>query len=90
MKPDVIWRCNGTTSALNRAARYDADAFEDVAGDPLETLRALIAESKIDLPADLPQAAAGLFGYLGYDMIRLIEHLPNVNPDPLGLPDAMQ
>uniref|UniRef100_UPI0035683502 anthranilate synthase component I n=1 Tax=Sulfitobacter sp. TaxID=1903071 RepID=UPI0035683502 len=82
-------RCNGTTSALNRAARYDADAFEDVAGDPLETLRALIAESKIDLPADLPQAAAGLFGYLGYDMIRLIEHLPNVNPDPLGLPDAM-
>jgi anthranilate synthase component 1 len=89
MKPDLIWRCNGTTSAINRAARYDADAFEDVAGDPLDTLRALIAESKIDLPADLPQAAAGLFGYLGYDMIRLVEHLPNVNPDPLGLPDAM-
>ena len=89
MKPDLIWRCNGTTSAVNRAARYDADAFEDVAGDPLDTLRALIAESRIDLPDDLPQAAAGLFGYLGYDMIRLVEHLPNVNPDPLGLPDAM-
>ncbi|HAG25289.1 MAG TPA: anthranilate synthase component I, partial [Rhodobacter sp.] len=29
------------------------------------------------------------FGYLGYDMIRLVEHLPNVNPDPLGLPDAI-
>ena len=39
--------------------------------------------------ADLPGAAAGLFGYLGYDMIRLVEHLPNVNPDPLGLPDAV-
>ncbi len=89
MKPDLIWRCKGTTSAVNRAARYDADAFEDAAGNPLDTLRALIAECKIDLPADLPQAAAGLFGYLGYDMIRLVEHLPNVNPDPLGLPDAM-
>ncbi|MFW5881420.1 MAG: anthranilate synthase component I family protein, partial [Roseicyclus sp.] len=30
-----------------------------------------------------------LFGYLGYDMIRLVEHLPAVNPDPLGLPDAV-
>jgi anthranilate synthase component 1 len=28
------------------------------------------------MPADLPAAAAGLFGYLGYDMIRLVEHLP--------------
>ncbi|MDG1168856.1 MAG: chorismate-binding protein, partial [Sulfitobacter sp.] len=89
MKPDLIWRCRGETSAINRAARYDAEAFEDVPGNPLDVLRAIIAESKIDLPEDLPQAAAGLFGYLGYDMIRLVEHLPNVNPDPLGLPDAL-
>ena len=89
MKPDLIWRCRGETSAVNRAARYDADAFEDVAGNPLDVLRGLIAESKIELPEDLPQSAAGLFGYLGYDMIRLVEHLPNVNPDPLGLPDAV-
>ena len=33
--------------------------------------------------------AAGLFGYLGYDMVRLVERLPDVNPDPLGLPDAV-
>ncbi|MCI5111529.1 MAG: anthranilate synthase component I [Marivita sp.] len=89
MKPDVIWQCHGTESRINRAARYDPDAFDPLEGDPLTTLRALIAESKIDLPADLPQAAAGLFGYLGYDMIRLVEHLPHINPDPLGLPDAV-
>jgi anthranilate synthase component 1 len=41
------------------------------------------------MPADLPAAAAGLFGYLGYDMIRLVEHLPNINPDPIGVPDAV-
>ena len=89
MKPDLIWRCDGDTSQINRMARYDADAFEPVAGNPLDALRNLIDESRIDLPDDLPQAAAGLFGYLGYDMIRLVEHLPHVNPDPLSLPDAL-
>lgn len=89
MKPDLIWRCRGETSQVNRAARYDPDAFEDVDGNPLDVLRELIAESRIDLPDNLPQSAAGLFGYLGYDMIRLVEHLPNVNPDVLGVPDAM-
>jgi anthranilate synthase component 1 len=89
LKPDLIWECRGETSRLNRQARYDRDAFEDIPGPPLDALRAVIAESRIDLPADLPAAAAGLFGYLGYDMIRLVERLPNVNPDPLGLPDAV-
>ncbi|MFK7745423.1 MAG: anthranilate synthase component I [Roseobacter sp.] len=89
MKPDLIWRCRGDQSEVNRTARYDADAFTPIDGNPLDALRDLIAESKIDLPIDLPQAAAGLFGYLGYDMVRLVEHLPDVNPDPLGLPDAV-
>ncbi|WIY24916.1 anthranilate synthase component I [Parasedimentitalea psychrophila] len=89
MKPDLVWRCHGETSALNRSARFDAEDFTDQTGNPMDNLRALIAESRIDLPEDLPQAAAGLFGYLGYDMVRLVEHLPNVNPDPLGLPDAL-
>ena len=89
MKPDLIWACDGKTSRINRNAKIDADAFEPLDGDPLDTLRALIAESRIEMPDDLPASAAGLFGYLGYDMIRLVEHLPNVNPDPLGIPDAI-
>jgi len=89
MKPDLIWRARGEQAEINRAARFDPDGFAPQAGNPLDTLRALLAESRIDLPDDLPQAAAGLFGYLGYDMIRHVEHLPNVNPDPLGLPDAV-
>jgi len=89
MNPDLIWECRGTTSRINRAARFDDAAFTPLDDDPLTSLRALIAESRIELPAGLPAASAGLFGYLGYDMIRLIEHLPDVNPDPLGLPDAM-
>ncbi len=89
MKPDLIWRCHGEQSALNRSARFDADDFVTQDGHPMDNLRALIAECRIDLPDEMPQAAAGLFGYLGYDMVRLVEHLPDVNPDPLGLPDAV-
>jgi anthranilate synthase component 1 len=88
-KPDLVWECHGNTSRLNRSARYDRDAFEPCAEPPLQAIRDLLAESAIDMPDDLPAAAAGLFGYLGYDMIRLVEHLPDVNPDPLGLPDAV-
>ena len=89
MKPDVIWQCHGTSARINRQARFDPESFEDDDADPLGSLRALIEESRIELPDDLPAASAGLFGYLGYDMIRLVEHLPDVNPDPLGLPDAV-
>lgn len=89
MKPDLIWKCHGTTASINRDARFDPQAFTALSGAPLDTMRALIAESRVDLPEGLPAIASGLFGYLGYDMIRLVEHLPNINPDPLGLPDAV-
>jgi len=89
MKPDLIWKCQGSESFINRDARFDDEAFTPVQAPPLEALRALLAESFIDLPEDFPQASAGLFGYLGYDMIRLVEDLPDMNPDPLALPDAV-
>ena len=88
LKPDLIWECRGTGSRVNRAARWDPDAWDD-AGEPLAAIRALLDESRIDLPDGLPAASAGLFGFLGYDMIRLVERLPDVNPDPLDLPDAV-
>lgn len=89
MKPDLIWKCEGNQSYLNRDARFDQDGFVLQSDPPLEALRTLLAEIHIDIPDDLPQSSAGLFGYLGYDMVRLVEHLPNVNPDPIGLPDAV-
>jgi anthranilate synthase component I len=88
MKPDLVWQCRGTQSRINREARFDRQSFTDLPGPPLQTLRDLLAECRIEMPGDLPAVSAGLFGYLGYDMIRLVEHLPDVNPDPLDLPDA--
>ncbi len=89
LKPDLIWRFNGTQSEINRNARFDPDDFHPQTDGPLENLRSLIEECHMQMPDDLPSAAAGLFGYLGYDTIRLVEHLPDINPDPIGLPDGV-
>ena len=89
IEPDLVWRTNGRTAEINRNARSKPDAFTPCPEPPLAALRALIAESRIDLPETLPPMAAGVFGYLGYDMVRLMEDLPQANPDPIGLPDAI-
>lgn len=57
--------------------------------DPLASLRKAIAAMRIDLPEGTPPIAAGLFGYLGYDLVRAVERLPGNAPDPLGLPDGL-
>ena len=89
LDPDTIWRANGTTAEINRAARVDQHAFAPCGAPPLAALRAFIAESRIDIPDGLPPMAAGVFGYLGYDTVRLIEEIGPPNPDALGIPDAI-
>ena len=89
LKPDLIWRCFGTRAEVNRHARHDLAKFEPCPGHALAELRSLIDEARIALPEGLPPMAAGLFGFMGYDMVRLMERLPDANPDPLGLPDAV-
>ena len=93
LKPDLIWRCVGKTAEINRNARFDPDAFEpcpiSAESGPLVSLRALVQESKIDLPPELPPMAAGLVGYMSYDMVRQAEKLPDNNPDTIGVPDGV-
>ncbi|MGB1895355.1 MAG: anthranilate synthase component I [Candidatus Puniceispirillaceae bacterium] len=89
IKPDLIWRSRGREVFINRAPATQPDAFvkqEDI--NPLDSLRALLEESAMPSTAPLPPMAAGLFGYLGYDMIRHVEILPDNNPDKLDVYDS--
>ncbi|MEE9272292.1 MAG: anthranilate synthase component I [Robiginitomaculum sp.] len=88
--PDLIWRANGDVceSAIG-AEEIKANTYRTLGDKPIESLRQLILDSSVDIPEGVPPMAAGLFGYLGYDMIRQVEHLPNQNPDPIGTPDAL-
>jgi anthranilate synthase component 1 len=89
LKPDLIWRCKGDKAEINREALVDQDAFVEDERPTIESLRALVAESAIDMPSVLPPMSAGLVGYMGYDTVRLMERLPDKNPDPLGVPDGL-
>ena len=89
MAPDLIWRCRDGRAELNRHALSAPHAFTQEAAAPLDSLRALLLESRADLPPGLPPMAGGIVGYLGYDMVRHMERLATENPDPLGLPEAI-
>ncbi len=93
LKPDLIWRCFGNRAEINRRARTDRDAFAPCpigeAQGALASLRALVAESRLKLPEGLPPMAAGVVGYMAYDMVRLAERLPAPKPDPIGVPDGV-
>ncbi len=92
MDPDLIWRCQDGEAAIARApaAGMAPGAFEPCSEAPLDALRTLINESRMPLPSGTPPIAAGLFGYLGYDLVRQVERLPErAAPDPLGTPEGL-
>ena len=89
LQPDLVWRANGEKAELNRTPLTKPAAFKRETAPTLTSLRGLLAESRLQLPPDLPPMAAGVFGYMGYDTIRLVEQLPNVRPDDLGVPDSV-
>lgn len=89
--PDLIWRFQ---NGVSETAPGDApDSFTPcpvgAKEGPLASFRHLHKRSAIDLPAHLPPMVAGLFGYMGYDMVRHMERLPDDTGPGLGLPDAL-
>jgi anthranilate synthase component 1 len=93
MRPDLIWKCQGNMAWVNRTARSAGSSFTPCpvaeASGALASLRALVAESRIETPPNLPPMSAGLIGYMTYDMVRLAEKLPDANPDSIGIPDGI-
>jgi anthranilate synthase component 1 len=89
LDPDLIFRAEGQRAEINREAREKPGAFAPCKQETLSALRDLVAESKLAIPPELPPMAAGIFGYLGYDVVRQMEKLSQPNPDPIGIPDAI-
>ncbi|CAA7614582.1 Anthranilate synthase component 1 [Candidatus Terasakiella magnetica] len=93
MKPDLIWKCDGNQAWINRNARTKSGIFHPCPvaekDGTLASLRALVAECSIDVPPHLPPMSAGLIGYMTYDMVRLVERLPDDNPDVIKVPDGI-
>ena len=88
MEPDLIWSCKQGKFTLTD---LEGNTLDDKSEDALTSLRSHLKACHIDqVPEGLPpMAESGLFGYLGYDMIRLIEDIPDNNPDDLQIPDSV-
>ncbi len=92
VSPDLLWRVEGERAYVNRSPLEHPERFVEEDCAPFASLKRLLSESHIERPADLPPMAAGLFGYLGYDTVRLIERSvpePGHDEDTAGIPDAL-
>lgn len=89
LAPDLVFRADGHSAAINRHWTTDREAFTPCAAPTLDALRQLVAECRAEVPEGLPSALACLVGYFGYETVGLVESLPQPDVDPLGLPDMI-
>jgi anthranilate synthase component 1 len=86
-EPREVFRYRG-----RRCERWTADGGWAVAEDdvaPLDHLAGLMRRHPPVVVPGLPRFTGGAVGYLGYDVVRTIESLPQAPPDDRELPDAI-
>ena len=88
-EPDLILQIENDTAAISHPGTDGLGDFVPCPGLPLDALRSQISACQLDLPEGVPPIAVGLFGYMGYEMVRQMERLPDPKPDAIGLPDAI-
>ncbi len=90
--PDLAWKVVGNHSFINRNFSKNSQDFTQENGDVLENLRALINESQMTDYAkyNLPAICAGIFGYMGYDMVKFMEKIDLSHlKDELKIPESI-
>ncbi len=94
--PDLVWKCDGEKSFINSDFQRNPQKFLPQKGSALQNLRHLITESQINWSllnhgsTALPGICGGIFGYMNYDIVRLIEKIPNHHlKDELKIPDSI-
>ncbi|MES2677132.1 MAG: anthranilate synthase component I [Pseudomonadota bacterium] len=86
--PDLIWKCENKIAYLNSDFEKHPEKFEKLTEHPIASLRELIKNSQIK--NNQPVLSSGIFGYMSYDMGRLMEDLPDNNlPDEIAIPDSI-
>jgi anthranilate synthase component 1 len=60
---------------------------DDLPLDPLAAVRTLARRLRSPRTPGLPPLTGGLVGYLGYDVVRRLERLPQTATDDMGMPE---
>jgi anthranilate synthase component 1 len=87
--PDLLWKCSDAKAYVNRNPYGEGDNFEYDSDDVFASLRALIRSSQLHIESELPSMSSGVFGYMGYDMVRYIENIPDNNKESIDIPQSI-
>ena len=79
--PDIILEINSNSIFINKKKISSKK-------NPKSFLENFIKNFNYKLPSNLPKMSMMLAGYLGYDIIRYFEKIPNSNRDDLNIPDV--
>jgi anthranilate synthase component 1 len=84
VNPQEVFRARGRHCTLEtggKQVRFDAN--------PVERLRQLTARYRSVRVPQLPPLIAGAIGYFSYDMVRLVERIPDTGRDDVGADDCV-
>jgi anthranilate synthase component 1 len=82
--PSEVFRARGRNCTLETGGKRIQ--FE---ADPVEKLRQLTKRFQSVRVPGLPPLIAGAIGYFAYDMVRLVERIPDTGRDDVGLDDCV-
>jgi len=82
----VVFKVRGNQVVIEEKGRVTTREHK---GDPLGVLRDLLGRYQPVATPGLPRFFGGAVGYLGYDMVRYFEKLPDAPPDDLNLDEAV-
>jgi len=85
-EPSLIFRSKGKNVEIIEGGKMRA---LEAKTDPLDALKELMARYRPVKLDGLPRFSGGAVGYLGYDMVRFFEELPDSTDDDLDLPDSL-
>jgi anthranilate synthase component 1 len=88
MDPDLLWRCEGGSSAHAMLQDGKLSPWQPSSRPALEDLRHFLNESRLETTPGLPPLPTAMVGYLGYEMTGLVERLPAPKAGE-DIPDAL-
>ncbi|MCD6525808.1 MAG: anthranilate synthase component I [Desulfuromonas sp.] len=83
--PGTVFRSRGNVYEILRNGMVQSSGESD---DPLAVLKELLSKYQPVEMENLPRFSGGAVGYLGYDMVRYVERLPDNNPATIGAYDS--
>ncbi|MFH1691755.1 MAG: anthranilate synthase component I [Candidatus Omnitrophota bacterium] len=88
--PALVFESKNRTVTFSRFNKgYKSSRSLQYSGNPLNEIKRLLSGYKFVALDGLPRFCGGFIGYIGYDMIRFTEDIPDKNSDDLGVSDCV-